>query len=414
MPRPKTAGQIATEGEGRPGMSKPDYDVVVVGGGPAGAAAAKAAAEGGLSTLLLERKKMPRLKPCAGYLFKEARESLDARYGPLPEDVRCDPFRVDRIKLYLNRDLVLAVDEDGLSVWRDRFDHWLCRSSGAEMWDGTRLVDFCEWRDRVELVCARSGEETRLSAGVLIAADGGLSRVALRIDPSFLDGAPYICVRHEYHRCEADLEPGVFHVFMDARYGVYPACYFKDDMMVVDTSVRRGKKIGPTREALHAMLRRDFDFRSREEVFTLGCRATFTAAINRFCLGTDRVLVAGEAAGFMNSLGEGISSALSTGHLAGRAAVESDGAPPGPLYRPSTAADRDRTAREWSLLTMLGGGARPELNRALMRLSLLDKLRFVRGVLAWQRGGGVAPGIHRDSVEILLRRLLRGSYDFRS
>jgi hypothetical protein len=63
---------------------------------------------------------------------------------------------------------------------------------------------------------------------------------------------------------------------------------------------------------------------------------------------------------------------------------------------------------------MLSGGARPELNRALMRLPLMDKLRFVRGVLAWQRGGGVAPGISKDSVEVMLRRLLRGSYDFRT
>jgi flavin-dependent dehydrogenase len=395
-------------------MNKPDYDVVVVGGGPAGAAAAKAAVEGGLSTLLLERKKMPRLKPCSGYLFKEARELLDAHYGPLPEGIRCDPFHINKIKLYQDGGLCLEVVEDGLSIWRDRFDQWLCESSGAEIWDVTSLVDFSEWRDRVELVCASNGKEKRLSCGVLIAADGGLSRVTNRIDPSFLKGAPYICVRHEYHRGRTDLEPGVFHVFMDARYGVYPACYFKDDLMVVDTSVRRGNKIGPTRDAFHAMLKREFAFESREEVFTLGCRCTFTSAVNRFCLGTDRVLIAGEAAGFMNSLGEGISSALSTGYLAGRAIVEAGGTPPGPIYRPSTVADRDRTAREWSLLTMLSGGARPELNRALMQVPLKDKLRFVKGVLAWQRGGGVAPGINRDSVEVLLRRLLRGSYDFRS
>jgi flavin-dependent dehydrogenase len=395
-------------------MNKPDYDVVVVGGGPAGAAAAKAAVEGGLKTLLLERKKMPRFKPCAGYLFKEAREFLDAHYGSFPDEVKCDPYRVTKIKLYQKKDLVLEVEEDGLSIWRNHFDHWLCRESGAEIWDETGLVDFSEWRDRVELVCAAGGKETRLSAGILIAADGGLSRVTSKIDPSFIDGAPYICVRHEYHRCETDLEPGVFHVFMDAKYGVYPACYFKDDLMVVDTSVRRGKKIGPTREAFVAMLGRDFNFKSREEVFTLGCRATFTSSINRFCLGTDRVLIAGEAAGFMNSLGEGISSALSTGHLAGKAAVESGGSPPGSLYRHSTLADRDRTAREWSLLTMLTGGARPELNRALMRLPLMDKVRFVKGVIAWQRGGGVAPGPSKDSFEVALRKLIHGSYDYRA
>ncbi|MBC7230656.1 MAG: FAD-dependent monooxygenase [Actinobacteria bacterium] len=391
-----------------------DYDLVVVGGGPAGAAAAKAAKEGGLRVLLLEKKRMPRLKPCAGYLFKEAREFLQAHYPPVPAEVMCRPSEVRGINLYLDRGFRLEVEENGLSVWRDRFDRWLCESSGAEVWDGARLVDFCEWSDRVEVLCVRDGRQSRLTARALVAADGGLSMVTRRIDPWFPEGAPYICVRHEYHRCETELEPGVFHVFMDAAYGVYPACYFKDDLMVVDTSVRRGERIGPTRAAFLAMLRRDFGFRSREAVMTLGCRAVFPAAINRFCLGTGRVLVAGEAAGFMNSLGEGISSALSTGRLAGLAAAECGRSAPGALYRAATAADRERTAREWSLLTLLRGGVRPELRRALGRLSLGEKARFLRGVLAWQRGGGVAPGLNREALETALRRLLRGSYDFRA
>jgi flavin-dependent dehydrogenase len=116
----------------------------------------------------------------------------------------------------------------------------------------------------------------------------------------------------------------------------------------------------------------------------------------------------------MNALGEGISSALATGKLAGEAAAASGGLHPGPLYRESVAAERERTAREWSLLTLLSGGARPELKDALLRLPILDKLRFLRAVLAWQRGGGVAPGPSKDSIEVALRKLLRGTYDFRS
>jgi flavin-dependent dehydrogenase len=126
------------------------------------------------------------------------------------------------------------------------------------------------------------------------------------------------------------------------------------------------------------------------------------------------VLVAGEAAGFVNALGEGISSALATGYLAGKAAAEMAGAPPGPLYRERVKPERARTAREWSLPAMMTGRARPAFKEALFSLPLPDILRVTRAWLAWQFRGGVAPGMQKDDIEVLLRKLLHRSYDFRS
>ncbi len=80
-------------------MSKTSFDVVVVGGGPAGAAAARAAVRGGLATVLLEAKRMPRPKPCSGYLFAEALQLLADHYGPLPEEVRANPHRVSGVRV---------------------------------------------------------------------------------------------------------------------------------------------------------------------------------------------------------------------------------------------------------------------------------------------------------------------------
>jgi flavin-dependent dehydrogenase len=395
-------------------MPTTDYDVIVVGGGPGGAAAALAAVEGGLNTLLLEKKKMPRHKPCAGYIFTEAQDLLGEYFGEVPDEVKTDPGYLSKITAHVDKDNHLDIGESGLSVWRSKFDQWLCRESGAEIWDGAELVDFAEWRDHVELAFRRDGEEERLSAGTMIAANGAMSKVAGNIDPTFFQGVPCIDSRHEYHHGDIDLEPGVFHVFIDAEYGVYPAVYFKDDFVVIDTSVRVGKKLGPTREAFHAMLRRDFGFGSRELVRHMGCRVAFSSIMNRFCLGTDRVLIAGEAAGFMNALGEGISTALATGYMAGRAVVERDGAPPGPLYRERAKPERARTAGEWSLPDMLSGRARPELRKAMLSLSPKGILRFTRAMLAWQRQGGVAPGLDKNSFEVLLRRLLNRGFDYRA
>jgi flavin-dependent dehydrogenase len=46
------------------------YDVVVVGGGVAGSVAARFAAKRGFKTLLLEKYKTPRNKPCSGIQFQ--------------------------------------------------------------------------------------------------------------------------------------------------------------------------------------------------------------------------------------------------------------------------------------------------------------------------------------------------------
>ncbi len=395
-------------------MAETDYDLVVVGGGPAGAAAALAAVERGLKTLILERKKMPRFKPCAGYIFQEAGAFLQRHYGPIPDEVRSHPHQIKAIRILVGRGLRLEVPIGGESVWRSRFDEWLCRESGAEIRDGAAFIDFAEWRDRVEVRYRWEEKEVTLKASALVAADGGVSPVARKVDPAFVRGVAHIATKHEYHRGDIELEPGYFYVFVDPLYGVYPALYFKDDLLVTDTSVRKGKKIEPTRRAFHSMLAREFGFRSREVTMVSGCQSVFPAALNRFCLGTERVLVAGEAAGFMNALGEGISSALSTGYLAGRAVAECGKTYPGNVYRELIKPERERTAKEWSLLDMISGKVKPEFKRALFQMGALGLLRMTKAILHWQRGGGVAPGLDRDSVEVLLRRLLHRGYDFRA
>lgn len=392
---------------------KKSFDVVVVGGGPAGAAAAKAAVAGGLETVLLEAKRIPRPKPCSGYLFAEALDFLSEHYGLLPDEVRANPHGISGVRVRLPGDTLLDVPIEGENIWRDRFDAWLCAQSGAQIQDGTRLVDFAEWRDRVELVCRRDGSEIALKARVLIAAVGCFSMVPLKLDPGFLDGVPIVSTSQRYFRSETSLEPGYLHVFVSPEFGAYPAAYVKDDLVVIDTSVRPGKSLPAARAAFQAMLERDWGFRPADPAVNLGCKVAFPAALNRFCLGTDRVLVVGEAAGFVNSMGEGISSALATGHIAGRAAAECGGSAPGAAYREMVRPERERTAREWMLPAVMTGRARPELRDTLLKLGPLTMLKVTRGILAWQRSGGVVPSLQKHSIEVMIRRLLNGDFDFR-
>ena len=63
---------------------------------------------------------------------------------------------------------------------------------------------------------------------------------------------------------------------------------------------------------------------------------------------------------------------------------------------------------------MMTGRSRPAFKEALLGLSIPDMLRVTRAMMTWQFAGGVAPGLQKDDIEVLLRKLLHRSYDFRS
>jgi flavin-dependent dehydrogenase len=77
--------------------------------------------------------------------------------------------------------------------------------------------------------------------------------------------------------------------------------------------------------------------------------------IGRFNLGKNRVLLAGEAAGFMNIFGEGISSALATGHLAAAAICRAreSGQDALTIYSDLAEHEKQATFKSWESAKML-------------------------------------------------------------
>jgi len=58
------------------------YDVIVIGGGPSGSTAARVSARNGLSTLLVEKERFPRYKPCGGGLPERIFDICDCPIPP--------------------------------------------------------------------------------------------------------------------------------------------------------------------------------------------------------------------------------------------------------------------------------------------------------------------------------------------
>jgi geranylgeranyl reductase family protein len=164
-----------------------DYDVVVVGAGPGGTTAARFCAQVGLKTLIIEKDKMPRYKPCGGCLSPKTVHLLGFDLSPVLENT------IYEVKFtYRMEDPFFIESKEPMAfmVMRDQFDQLLVRKAlekGVEIVEGVKVVGVEEERHGVEVALSK-GE--KIDCEYLIGADGPESVVArtLCLLPSKDDG----------------------------------------------------------------------------------------------------------------------------------------------------------------------------------------------------------------------------------
>ncbi len=170
-------------------------DVIVVGAGPGGAATAILLAEHGLTVQLLDRARFPRPKICGEYLSPEAPRVLD-RLGVLKTvDGLATPLAGMRI--IAPDGTVVSGEYRAVGDWRPYREHAMAieralldetlvervRALPIEFREQTRVSDVLVERGQAVGVEAldRDGRVARLSATLVIAADGRTSVVAQRL-----------------------------------------------------------------------------------------------------------------------------------------------------------------------------------------------------------------------------------------
>lgn len=325
--------------------------VLVVGAGPAGATAARTLAQAGVAVRLLDRSNFPRNKPCGGAIsFRVLR-----RFPYLePALTRISTHLVSRLRLEGPDGRAALIRSNGpaaLMIRRVEFDALLVDlaiAAGAELTGGVDIVQVKASEHDVALI-ARDGR--RFSAPMVIAADGVHSVVARRLglNPGWPARSVALDMMEETPRSQMrDLDPSTLwvafgyaprrvggencpraHSSYHGAYEGYAYVFPKHDHV----NVGIGYVLDFYREVVGTApytLQRAFVEHLKERGVIEGdsSRRHFTpfvipvgGPLRR--PGARRVLVAGDAGGFVNGFtAEGIYYAMVSGDLAARSVIE--------------------------------------------------------------------------------------------
>ncbi|MFC2101918.1 geranylgeranyl reductase family protein [Bacteroidota bacterium] len=292
-----------------------DADVIVTGAGPAGTMAAYELARGGADVLILEKATFPRYKVCGGGLTRKIVEEIPFDITPVIEQ------QIFSVRFSCNfENLFTRTSEEGLIYcsMRDDLDQFLLDqaiASGARIRHGEHVIDI-EQEGGGICIKTRNGQ---FRSRAVIGADGASSVVA---NKSGLrrDLMPGVAWEAEMEAGEEELNQYRRTVFLD--WGTFPGGYGwifpKRDHFSVGVG-------GPA--SLSSFLKSyNQKFLQSSGIRFTGIRSMKSWPIpvvtRKGNFHTQHIVVAGDAAGLTDPLtGEGISYAIRSGTMAGRAVL---------------------------------------------------------------------------------------------
>lgn len=330
------------------------YDVIVIGAGPSGSTAAATLAKRGLRVLLAERFALPRYKSCSGILIKKSLDLVRLYFGEgVPSDTTCAPAENRGMVFTGDSGKAVRFEQEGMNIWRGAFDHWLVMKAaqcGAEVRDATSVCACVPQAGSVAVTLrGKKGIYTELVRYV-IDCEGVTGAVKRKL---FGGPSPLITTFQTFYRGTIDLDPHYFYAYLQPELSEYDAWFnVKDDLLVLGVSAKDPGRIGAYYERFIAHMQERFRLRTEGELrserwlmpqIRPGCAIDYNFG---------RVFFAGEIAGFLNPMGEGISAGLESGFCAASAVAEyfDDEKLAAANYRSRTAKLHSYMARQWSLV----------------------------------------------------------------
>ena len=361
-------------------------DVIIVGASLSAAAAAKRLVDAGLETIVLESKELPRHKICSGILSPRGHRFLLENFGPLPRETLHEPTSCRGVTFHFPSMVSMPMDFFGGStphLHRKYSDYWAIKRSGAEVHDRTSFAGLEDNGDHVLVHARKNGEPVEYRARQVIGADGPSSLVIRAIYPDYPQSIPWFFVGQKFHDIiDCPLDPDYFHFWFHPKLGHYTWSHARDGRQIVGVGFKRGDNFAKKHENVVNYLADKHGVRLHPHTEDEGCGENFgPSLINRYVFGKGNVLITGQAAGFLNMIGEGMSCALHSGAISGEAVVEARARnrPVQEMYRRMIASEVRRTTDQWNPLKIAFD--RPheaDFPAALMALSWRDRARVLR------------------------------------
>lgn len=290
------------------------YYVTIVGGGIAGSVAARFSAKHGFKTLLLEKHKTPRNKPCSGIQFPYFEKLIGKK---IPKEKLCknELYKVDMIT---PSGKTLGGKMRLLNFWRSTFDSWLnqvAAEEGADFQDETSLIEFEKDEKSLKLTISKNNQQTKIRTRFLIGADGMLSGIRRKLQPESFENKRLGTAINYYFEGKGNLDPNKLYMYYNREFCplMFAWVYLKDEKWVIGTGanenavdyIERFFNFVKEKYSLTGKIIKKEGFASTQKITTY--------------LGEDNILLTGDAAGLID-LYRGVGMDLAA--LSGRFAVK--------------------------------------------------------------------------------------------
>jgi flavin-dependent dehydrogenase len=308
-----------------------EYDVFIAGGAIAGPVSAKFCAKQGLKTLLVEKDKVPREKPCSGIQFPYFEKIIG---DPIPRERLCNHV-LSKTEMHFPNGKVISANFPMLNFMRNTFDEWLCilaQNHGVEFQDGCSFKDFEETEDgTIVHLKTENGVET-IKAKYVIDATGmrPVIRRRLRKHDGFQKGSTGAALNY-YFTADGNLESDKLYQFWDIEFNnmMFAWVYNKTlddgkDYWVVGTGY--DKDIYERLDRFFEHIKELYQLKNVNIVKKEGYSSSMIFSDDeRIWLGEKNYLMVGDAAGLIDlTRGVGMDSAALSGRLAAKAIGESE------------------------------------------------------------------------------------------